>query len=343
MNPEDIRKLLGGYATGTLTIAEQEALFAAALEDQELFDALMKEEALRDVLQDPVSKSALLAALEQPAVRPAWWSWRPLIGAVAMAGIALGAIAVWRATREQPAPVIVAETVKQPSATIEPAPAPVPVAKALPPKIVAKDKVQSAAETRLKKEADSEASVKEAPVKREEPAAAAGPAAPQRPRVQLVQTPPPPMAQQVTQQQAAPSVSVETAQAMNRNTAISGFRASDSAGAVKSIGLDQLMDKKSGPTLQWSILRADREIPPDTILDAGETVRLRILSLVPGTVTLTEGDKVLATAAVEASKPFDTPPILFTSPGPRQFRLTLTSGAARPNILPITLTYGKQQ
>jgi hypothetical protein len=151
------------------------------------------------------------------------------------------------------------------------------------------------------------------------------------------------MAQQVSQQQAAPSVSVETAQAMNRNAAISGFRANDSAGAVKSIALDQLMDKKTGPTLQWSILRAGREVPPDTILDAGETIRLRILSLIAGTVTLTEGDKVLATAAVEASKPFDTPPILFTSPGPRQFRLTLTSGVPRVTVLPITLNYGKQQ
>ena len=40
MSPEEIKKLLGGYATGTLTAEEQQALFAAALEDQELFDAL---------------------------------------------------------------------------------------------------------------------------------------------------------------------------------------------------------------------------------------------------------------------------------------------------------------
>ena len=39
MNREDIQKLLGGYATGTLTPEEQQALFSAALEDQELFDA----------------------------------------------------------------------------------------------------------------------------------------------------------------------------------------------------------------------------------------------------------------------------------------------------------------
>ena len=50
MSPEDIKKLLGGYATGTLTAAEQQALFAAALEDQELFDALASEQPLRDLL-----------------------------------------------------------------------------------------------------------------------------------------------------------------------------------------------------------------------------------------------------------------------------------------------------
>ena len=53
---------MGGYATGTLTDAEQEALFAAALEDQELFDALAREQSLRELLRDPAAKAELLAA-----------------------------------------------------------------------------------------------------------------------------------------------------------------------------------------------------------------------------------------------------------------------------------------
>ena len=61
MNREDIQKLLGGYATGTLTPEEQQALFAAALEDQEIFDALGREQALRDLLRDPSAKAQLLA------------------------------------------------------------------------------------------------------------------------------------------------------------------------------------------------------------------------------------------------------------------------------------------
>jgi len=36
MTQEEIHKLLGGYATNTLTEAERNALFAAALDDQEL-------------------------------------------------------------------------------------------------------------------------------------------------------------------------------------------------------------------------------------------------------------------------------------------------------------------
>jgi hypothetical protein len=70
MNREDVQKLLGGYATNTLTPAEREALFAAALEDQTLFDQLAREEALREVLQDPATRGELLAALD---TRPQPW------------------------------------------------------------------------------------------------------------------------------------------------------------------------------------------------------------------------------------------------------------------------------
>ena len=52
MNRDDIQKLLGGYATRTLTPDEQQALFEAALDDQQLFDALAREQALRDLLRD---------------------------------------------------------------------------------------------------------------------------------------------------------------------------------------------------------------------------------------------------------------------------------------------------
>ena len=70
MSRDDIHKLLGGYATGTLTPEEQQALFEAALDDQDLFDALAREQSLRDLLRDPAAKAQVLAALDE---RP--WRW----------------------------------------------------------------------------------------------------------------------------------------------------------------------------------------------------------------------------------------------------------------------------
>jgi hypothetical protein len=350
MNREDIRKLLGGYATGTLTAAEQEALLAAALEDQELFDALMKEEALRDVLHDPASKAALLGALEQPPARPAWWNWRPLIGTVAMAGIALGTVAVWRATREKPVSVLVADSVKQPppaptgvvhappvrDVTIEPARPAKPVAKAK-----TRAQVQVAPEQGHESDAvASNASVSKDQVVAAAPVAATPPAAPPLPQqVQMAQ--PAPMAQQ-QYSQSAPSMSTEAAELMNRNAAISGFRAGSGGGTpVKEVAAKLSAFSKTGPPVLWIILRGDRESPPDTVLDAGEAIRLRIVSLGPGVVTVSEGDKVLASATVESLRPFDTPPIPFTVSGARVLRITLTTGKAEPIVVPIALSYGK--
>ncbi len=64
MNPE-LRYLLTGYATGTLTDAERERLFAAALDDQALFDALAEEQSLKDLLDDPEARGYLLAELDR--------------------------------------------------------------------------------------------------------------------------------------------------------------------------------------------------------------------------------------------------------------------------------------
>jgi hypothetical protein len=351
MIPDDIRKLLGGYATGTLTAAEQEALLSAALEDQELFDALMKEEAVREVLQDPASKAALLASLDQASARPAWWRWRPLIGAVAMAGIALGTVAVWRATREKAVPVTVADASRQP------APPPVmttPLARDVkieppaPSKPVPKAKAQSenkaSAESRRELDKVAEVTVSKdqasGMVAGAQPQAPAAPPPPSRLQVQVqAAAPPAPMAQQQISQ-SAPSVSAEAVQALNSPgaTAVSGFRAA----SPPKFEVAKMMDKKVGSPLEWSLLRGDRETPPDTVLDAGEAVRLRIVAYVPGMVTVSEGDKVLASATVEAGKAFDTPPIPSTGPGPRQLRLTLATMDKSPAITQtIVLTYGK--
>jgi hypothetical protein len=100
MSKDEIRKLLGGYATGTLTDTERKALFDAALDDQELFDELGREQALKELLDVPGTRTRLAAALGPPAPAAPWWK-KPL--AWAMAGTVavglLGVFVVMRAPR----------------------------------------------------------------------------------------------------------------------------------------------------------------------------------------------------------------------------------------------------
>ena len=97
----DPKRLLGGYATDSLTEAERRELLRAALDDQAVFDALVEEEDLRELLQDPAGRQEVLAVLEQ---QTAWerlraWFERPatlldLAGAAALVLVALGGYAV---------------------------------------------------------------------------------------------------------------------------------------------------------------------------------------------------------------------------------------------------------
>lgn len=136
MKRDDVDKLLGGYATGTLTAEEREALFAAALEDQQLFEALAGEEPLRELLQDPIAKARLLAGLERrPApwyrrwIRPAAWA----IPAAAMAAVVVALIVERPASQK---PVTIAEVRQVQREMPAPVPSPLPLTlekRALPP------------------------------------------------------------------------------------------------------------------------------------------------------------------------------------------------------------------
>lgn len=107
MRPEDIKRLLGGYATGTLTQAEQEALYAAALEDQGLFDELAREQPLHELLRDPAVRAEMLDAVAERPRR--WMWWRPAAAAFAMAAIATLAIVLPRKKAPQAPAAIIAE------------------------------------------------------------------------------------------------------------------------------------------------------------------------------------------------------------------------------------------
>ncbi len=136
MVERDIEKLLGGYATGTLTDEERHRLFEAALHDQALFDALTHEAALKEVLDDPTHRRRVLAALEaqqrsarRPLVVMLEWFRRP--ANVALAGtLATAVIAVWifvaieRERTERPFADDLVAQVKQTAQPAEPHPDP---------------------------------------------------------------------------------------------------------------------------------------------------------------------------------------------------------------------------
>src|SRR5258708_23908310 len=107
MTNDEIRKLLGGYATNTLTDAERKLLFEAALDNQELFNAMQEEQALKDLLSDPVSREQVRQALATPApARRAagwwsqWWAWGGAASAV-VAAILIVTIIKWNPGQPQ--------------------------------------------------------------------------------------------------------------------------------------------------------------------------------------------------------------------------------------------------
>ena len=80
---DNVRDLLAGYATGTLSEAEKKALFEAALHDPELFAEIANEEPLREMLASPVARAELLerVAPAEPGFleRLAGWMRRPAV------------------------------------------------------------------------------------------------------------------------------------------------------------------------------------------------------------------------------------------------------------------------
>jgi hypothetical protein len=97
MTQDEIRKLLGGYATNALNADERKLLFEAALEDQELFNALHDEDALRELLADPVSREQVRRALADASAkkrRASFWSRRWVFGVAIPAVAAVIVIAI---------------------------------------------------------------------------------------------------------------------------------------------------------------------------------------------------------------------------------------------------------
>ncbi|HJV90659.1 MAG TPA: hypothetical protein VJ623_10170 [Holophagaceae bacterium] len=174
MTPHEAEQLLGGYATGTLTEAERSALFAAALAHQEVFDALMDEEALRELLADPATRAQLLAALAEPAKVVPFWRRHP--GALGLAASLLIAVTAGLAYLRTPPP-------PTPPLPVPSTPAPLPPPPANAP---APLKAAPVLEKALRRRTAPPAAVPE------EPPRSAPAALPEAPALKAVPTPPPP-------------------------------------------------------------------------------------------------------------------------------------------------------
>lgn len=91
MSEHDFEKLLGGFATDTLTPEEKQQLYSAALRDQELFNSLADEQALKELLADPVVRRRLLQSLHETGSTTdggptSWLSWFRRPAGLAWAG-----------------------------------------------------------------------------------------------------------------------------------------------------------------------------------------------------------------------------------------------------------------
>lgn len=184
MMPDDIRDLLGRYATGSLTAGEQKRLFDAALDDQELFDELAREDELKQMFDEPGVRDRLIRALEPPKRRVPWfWALAP----VAVLSALLMVILLRPVPKPQqvavattPVPPAISAPLPTPVSEPQPSGVPVPVKRKPIERVPERPKEEHAkAENAVKKDLDSRAAdQKEAVPKAAEQIAAAPPAAP---------------------------------------------------------------------------------------------------------------------------------------------------------------------
>jgi len=153
MSEHELEKLLGGFAADTLTAEEKRRLYAAALQDQQLFNALADEQALKELLADPAVRRRLLEALRNTTPSPTgrslpWLTWFRRPANLALAGgftVAVFAVVlgtkVYQQSLEQAAQSVATEGM---TPTSPPASAPV-ASQSVPPPI-AEDTTKSGKE-----------------------------------------------------------------------------------------------------------------------------------------------------------------------------------------------------
>jgi hypothetical protein len=268
MTDDQASKLLGGYATGSLTEAERKMLFEAALEDQELFDALQQEQALKELLADPASRNQIQRALAQtppPRPSPAWWSrrwaWAGVAGAVAATVLTVAVIRLNQPHYE------VARIVQAPAAPVQQQPLPAPSERAAPSTSTSKPRISRPSRPMRPRKQEA------AP-----PAATAGSLSDDKVQSQAASVPPP-----------LPAPAPAVAPRMQAMQAASGAPpAAGVGGFVSNLAA-------TASRLRYSILKRDAEgayAPSLTglALQPGDAIRFNVVSALPGYLSLYQQD-----------------------------------------------------
>ena len=91
MPDNDLEKLLGGFAADTLTPEEKQRLYNTALHDQQLFNLFADEQALKELLTDPMVREKLLRSLRETTSTTdgsnvSWFGWFRRPAGLAWAG-----------------------------------------------------------------------------------------------------------------------------------------------------------------------------------------------------------------------------------------------------------------
>jgi hypothetical protein len=120
---DDLRDLIGRYSTGSLSPAEEKRLFDAALDDQDLFNELLGEHDVKQLLAEPGARARLIQALDPPKRTAPWF-----IAAAALTGLAAAVLIVTIIIKPTPKPAAsqVAVTKVAPPAPTTPVAAPPP-------------------------------------------------------------------------------------------------------------------------------------------------------------------------------------------------------------------------
>jgi hypothetical protein len=102
VNRDEIQRLMGAYATGSLTENERKLLYDAALDDQDLFDQLAHEHALKELIDEPGARDRLIASLVPAETAGSVGGWRkPLAWGLAttfVVGMSITAVMLTRSS-----------------------------------------------------------------------------------------------------------------------------------------------------------------------------------------------------------------------------------------------------